>query len=90
MPKATRIGDLCTGHESFPPRPSISGSSDVFVNDIGSHRVGDLWAPHPHDGILISGSASVFVNDAPKGRVGDMVDCGSMVLNGSDDVEVGG
>jgi uncharacterized Zn-binding protein involved in type VI secretion len=91
MPAACRLGDLCTGHGCWPTRPNSSASSDVFVNDVGSHRVGDLWQPHScrttHDGIAISGSPDVFVNDKPKVRVGDLIDCGSLVLSGSPDVE---
>ena len=32
MPAVTRKGDICTGHECFPPRSSTSGSPNVFVN----------------------------------------------------------
>lgn len=62
------------------------------MNDIGSHRVGDQWDVHCckkcHGGITIEGSPDVFVNDQPKARIGDAVDCGSMILEGSDDVLV--
>ena len=46
MPPVTRLGDNCTGHGSFPPRPSSGASPDVFVNGIAVHREGDSWAPH--------------------------------------------
>src|SRR5688572_11288562 len=72
----------------FPPRPCSTGSFDVFVNDIAAHRVSDIWANHPHPGITITGSPTVFVNDLPKARVGDLVSCGSLILQGSSDVEV--
>jgi len=92
MPGASRLGDICTGHGCFPSRPNISASEDVFVNDIGSHRVGDMWDVHCcascHDGVTIQGSPDVFVNDQPKARIGDAVDCGSMILEGSEDVLV--
>ncbi len=95
MPAVTRLGDVCTGHGCFPPRPSISSSSNVFVNGIPVVRVGDDYAPHgcsncrPHPGKLASGSATVFVNGRPVGRVGDAVSCGSFVAAGSPDVIIG-
>ncbi|WP_447928393.1 PAAR domain-containing protein [Vreelandella sp. EE27] len=91
MPAATRIGDMCTGHSSCSPRPSVSGSPDVFVNGIASHRVSDAWARHcSHESVLAAGSKTVFVNGRPKGRVGDPVACGSLVATGSTNVFVGG
>ena len=44
MPAVTRLGDLCTGHGAFPPRPSTGASPNVFVNGIAVHRKGDSWA----------------------------------------------
>ena len=32
MPAVTRLGDLCTGHGCYPPRPNITAASTVFVN----------------------------------------------------------
>ena len=84
------LGISC--HGCYPSRPNISASDDVFVNDIGSHRVSDQWDVHCcklcHGGSTIEGSPDVFVNDLPKARIGDAVDCGSMILEGSDDVLV--
>lgn len=95
MPGAAYLNSLCSGHGCFPSRQASSASENVFINDIGAHRSGDLWQPHScqnnvHDGILMDGSGTVFVNDTPKGRIGDQIDCGSFVLTGSDNVEVGG
>lgn len=41
MPGIVRLGDVCSGHDGFPSRPNNQASSDVFVNSIGVHRVGD-------------------------------------------------
>lgn len=100
MPAVTRLGDTCTGHECFPPRNSIEGSPDVFVNGKAAHRQGDGWdvhtCTHPkvphgtHGGSLAAGSSSVFVNGKQLGRVGDPVDCGSSVAAGSSNVFAGG
>ncbi len=100
MPAVTRLGDICTGHECFPPRNSTSGSPNVFVNSIPAHRQGDSWLAHTcthpdvphgtHGGSLASGSSTVYVNNRQLGRIGDPVSCGSSVAAGSTNVFAGG
>lgn len=91
MPSVARETDMCTGHGSCSPRPAISGSPDVFVNNLPAHRQGDTWAVHcSHSSVLASGSSSVYVNGRPLGRIGDPVACGSAVATGSSDVYAGG
>lgn len=96
MPAVTRLGDICTGHGCFPPRPSTGASGNVFANGIAVHRQGDSWAAHgcpscaPHGGNLSSGSGTVFANGKQLGRIGDPVDCGSSVADGSSTVFAGG
>ena len=100
MPAVTRKGDICTGHECFPPRNSTSGSPNVFVNGIPAHREGDSWATHTcthpkvphgsHESTLASGSSTVYVNGRQLGRNGDPVACGSSVASGSGNVFAGG
>lgn len=96
MPAVTRLGDTCTGHGAFPPRPSTSGSPNVNVNGIPVHRQGDSWAVHCdpspscHGSVLDSGSSTVKVNGKDMGRVGDPVACGSSVATGSNNVFAGG
>lgn len=88
---AARLGDMCTGHPTFLPRPSISASSDTFIDSIPALRVGDKYAVHCrivlpfdcHPGVVIGGSGSVFVNNMPAARVGDPIDCGSAIALGS-------
>lgn len=41
MPGATVLGDICSGHGSFPPRPVISASGNVIINGKGAVRIGD-------------------------------------------------
>ncbi|MDR1978310.1 MAG: PAAR domain-containing protein [Synergistaceae bacterium] len=96
MPACARVGDLCTGHGCWPPRPNDQGSPNVFVNGIPWHRQGDHWEPHTcppipetHDSILAFGSPTVFVNGKEGGRIGDPVACGSVVMTGSPDVFIG-
>lgn len=94
---AARLGDQCTGHACYPARPSITASSDTFVNGIPALRVGDKYAVHCcvtlpfdcHPGIVIAGSGSTFINNMPAARMGDMIDCGSKIALGSSDTFVG-
>lgn len=93
---AVRLGDFCSGHPPYPPRNSTSASTNVFINGLGAHRVGDAWRPHtsspiepPHGSVLKSGSPSVFVNGLSLGRVSDPIVCGSVCAEGSPDVFVG-
>lgn len=94
MPGVVRLGDACSGHGCWPPRPNITASVDVFTNGIGTHRLGDAWAVHCceecHPGITIAGSSSVFVNGVAVARLGDAVDCGSVCMVCSIDVFAGG
>jgi uncharacterized Zn-binding protein involved in type VI secretion len=94
MPSITRLGDQCTGHGCFPPRPNVAASSDVFVNGIGAHRVGDGWATHCcgpscHNSTAAAGSSTVFVNGRALMRIGDSIGCGSLVAQGSGNVFAG-
>lgn len=88
-----RVGDVCTGHGCWPSRPCDQGSSDVFVNGRGAHRVGDHWVKHKcgteHDSYLAEGSSTVFVNGIAVGRAGDRIACGSFIKVGSPDVFCG-
>lgn len=93
MPGACRVPDLCTGHGCWPSRNSVSGSSNVLINDIPAFRVGDPMAvhccpsiPECHPGNLAQGSPNVMVNDIPLGRIGDSVNCGGSMATGSSDV----
>jgi len=95
MPSVCRLGDRCSGHACWPPRPNDQASSDVFANGIGTHRQGDHWAVHCcgsecHDSFLARGSKSVFVNGKQLARIADPVACGSAVIEGSLNVFCGG
>jgi len=95
MPGVGRLGDWCTGHCCFPPRPNIQGSPDVYANGIPVHRQGDAWLVHAcpktaHAGTLSRGSSTVNANGKGISRVGDPVSCGSAVCEYSPDVNAGG
>ena len=90
MPGVCRLGDVCTGHGPYPPRPNIQASTNVFANGRGVHRLGDAWAIHCykkcHDGKLTSGSSNTIINNLGAGRCGDSVNCGSSVATCSSNV----
>ena len=97
MPAVTRLGDSCTGHGCWPPRPSTGASPNVYANGIAVLRQGDAWAAHTcpsipetHASALAAGSSTVYVNGKQIGRIGDPVACGSVVASGSGDVFAGG
>jgi uncharacterized Zn-binding protein involved in type VI secretion len=94
MPAVTRLGDICSGHGCFPPRPCIEASEDVFVNGQGVNRVGDHWETHCctiicHDSVSAQGSETVFINGKPAVRIGDAIECGSVSAQGSPSVFYG-
>lgn len=95
MPAATRLGDLCSGHGPFPPRPIVAGSDDVLINGRPAGRQGDAYGVHCspkkcHAGSAAGGSSSVFINGQPAVRIGDSVSCGSVSAQGSANVFIGG
>jgi len=97
MPPVSRVGDMVSGHVSFPPTPAVAGSGDVFTNNISTHRKGDTVLPHaspspspPHSRATSAGSGTVFVNGKPITRIGDACDCGGSLMVGSGNVIAGG
>jgi len=89
-----RLGDLCSGHEAFPSRPSIGASPNVYVNGRALLRQDDAFAVHTdgrtvHGGVVSGGSATVFCNGRAVARVGDAVSCGSSIAQGSPNVRCG-
>lgn len=94
MPAVVRLGDICTGHGCWPPRPNDQASPDFYVNSLGAHRLGDHWVTHCcvscHDGNQASGSPTYFVNNKPVARIGDSISCGSSNATGSPNFYVDG
>jgi len=96
MPEAIRFGDICKGHDCHVPRPNDEASSDVIINGLGAHRLGDHWKTHCcgsscHDSVAAEGSPDVIVNGKPLCRVDDLTVCGSKMGNThSPDVIVNG
>lgn len=89
----TRLGDICSGHGCWPPRPNGQGSPNVFTNFLPTHRRTDYWITHCcvscHSSVLAKGSPSVFANYLDVSRISDPVACGSVVAQGSPNVYAG-
>lgn len=97
MPPVARIGDICSGHDSFIPSPVIQGSPNVFTNNIKTFRKTDAVQPHPspspsppHARAGLQGSTTVFINNLDCMRIGDPINCGGIVIESSPDVYAGG
>ena len=95
MAGAAYITSKSTGHGSWSARVTSDGSSNVFINGNGAHRVTDNWPSHCnsqgscHSGETSQGSGSVFVNGLSLARIGDSISCGDIIATGSDNVIVG-
>ena len=92
----SRIGDVCTGHGSFPPRPLVEGTDDFVVGNSPASKVGDNLAPHgspspspPHGGTVASGSSTYYIANQQIARIGDPVSCGSAMAQGEGTFVVG-
>jgi uncharacterized Zn-binding protein involved in type VI secretion len=92
---SARLGDCCSGHDACPPRPIISASPTVFINNKKAARLGDALDVHeciehlPHGGNITSGSLTVFINGKAAARIGDAVSCGGNLAQGSPNVFIG-
>ena len=99
MPQVARLGDICTGHSCYPPRPNIEACKTVFCNGRLVHCENDMWAVHSCGGdkhkekVTIEGyREKVVVEGDPIARVGDPIGpgCGSRIATGSTNVFAGG
>lgn len=96
MAKIATITSISTGHGSWPSRRTVGGSSNVFAEGLGVHRVGDSWVVHCnssnecHTGATSTGSSNVYCNGRKVARMGDSISCGDRIATGRDTVRVGG
>lgn len=92
----SRIKDLESGHQCWPPVPVITGSLNVFVNKKAVCRVGDVTSIHvcgknpPHTDTCVKGSTMVFCNGTAVMRIGDTLSFGAVMTQGSHTVLAGG
>lgn len=93
MAGVVRIGDVCSGHGCFPPRPGITTSPNVFCDSILVHRLNDVLRPHCcpdhgcHSAVYLA-NKTVFSNSLSIQIVGDPISCGSISNIGSGNVMV--
>ncbi|GAB1264865.1 hypothetical protein NBRC116493_22390 [Aurantivibrio infirmus] len=87
---AARLGDVDTGHDSYPPTAINKASPNVMINGIPAARMGDELNRH-HRGIrtIAEGAASVLINGKPAARVSDAINCGGTINAGSANVMIG-
>ena len=79
------------------PMNRSARSPDVFVNNIGISRQGDVNTPHlvpppvcpTHAMPIATGSTTVFVNGKGCGRIGDGISACTKVATGSADTFAG-
>ena len=94
MKPVTRVGDIHSGHQCFPPTKGSSGSPNVFANGRAVMRLGDNFKPHgcpkPHSVIASTGYGKVLVNGKAIVRVSSKTACTATVVMGSPNVVVGG
>lgn len=100
MPAVTRVGDLSTGHEGYPPSAvTIPNNSTVYANGILVAVQSGSFATHvkpkspPHvegaDRVITGGSSTVFVESKPVTRIGDDIADGDASAQGSPNVFAG-
>lgn len=94
MPNISRKGDMTSGHGCFPPQTIEAGSPNVNANGRPVARDGDAVSKHTcvassHGSTVKASGGTVFVNGKTPATVGCDVACGSIVITGSSNVNVG-
>lgn len=93
MPRIIRtLIDPSQGH-CFTPKPALTGSIDVLINNLPAVRQFDSYGQihscgnNTHSmGAALEGSFTVFINGLGVHRDGDKISCGDVADNGSLDV----
>ncbi|EPU3829038.1 PAAR domain-containing protein [Campylobacter coli] len=90
MPAVARLGDIGSGHASFPETAIITAASKSFTNNIPRARQGDRLEDHgspspspPHGRAIAEGSPNTFTENKPQAYIGHKVDCGGIIVTGS-------
>lgn len=95
MPSVTRLGDRCTGHSCWLPRPNNQGCFTVYVNGKPMHCHSHSYEVHCctcgedhgcHGAVLSGGASRSYAEGLPIGRIGDSVSCGGVAATGSPNV----
>lgn len=89
MPAASRKGDQDNGGSNV----SRDVAGTVFINGIPAAVVGSMNEAHDdeHEASAISqGSTTVFIEGKAAARKDDPYECGHVLIEGSDNVNIGG
>lgn len=89
MPAASRKGDADNGGSSV----RSSTASTVFINGKPAAIVGSTNSSHDDDhgpSSIVRGSGTVKIENKPAARKGDPYGCGHSLIEGSDNVTIGG
>jgi uncharacterized Zn-binding protein involved in type VI secretion len=94
MPAVSRVGDLSTGHDCFPPTNLITtpvaktyfnGNLAAVVNSnckFAAHTCGETT--HNTDiRIPTSGASKTYIEGNKAARIGDNIQCGDAIAEGS-------
>jgi uncharacterized Zn-binding protein involved in type VI secretion len=100
MPAASRIRDLSTGHEGFPPtavistpvtKTRINGKLAAVVDaELVKHSRGKTVHFPSRNRKISQGSSKVNIEGKPAARIGDSIDCGDTMGQGSSNTYIGG
>ncbi|MCW2485472.1 PAAR domain-containing protein [Candidatus Symbiopectobacterium sp. NZEC127] len=82
MGNAVKLGNIDTGHVSYPPTSVVADSSTVKIDGLPLARQGDPLATHGHRRIISGGSFSVFIDGKSAARTGDAISCGGIIIGG--------
>lgn len=85
-----RLGvDRTTGHGCFGSTVAIRASMTVYVDQIASVRLTDIYAPHCcpmkgcHSPVASRGSQTVYMDQLQQQRITDPMGCGDHCYGGS-------
>lgn len=91
MPAVARLGDIGSGHASFPETKIIESAVRSFTNNRPRARLGDALEPHgspspspSHNRAIAEGSPNTFTENKPQTYVGHKVNCGGIIVTGSE------
>lgn len=83
MKGITLLGMVCSGHDGFPPRPSVSAEGQLRVQGRAVVMNGDRYDIHCnnvcHDGVGIATTTQLRANGRNMLLTGDPISCGSTV-----------
>ena len=88
-------GDQSIGHAGFSPSAITASTTNVLVQGVPPHVIGDVIGPHVlgnsvHGGTIGKGSTTVLAGGKGLARMMDKGDCGALILGTGSTVMVGG